>query len=111
MTVAVMGLLGVALILWIAAMQLVVAAQAAHRARAAADLGALAAAGVVLEGGAQPCESARVLVQRNGARLRGCSLGTGADVTVTASVVLSWRIPGVPREATASSRAGPARPI
>lgn len=76
-----------------------------HRAAAAADLAALAAADRALEGQGPACARAAVIAAAGGARLAGCRLaGLVVDVTVAVPA------PGVLRPfgpATARARAGP----
>jgi len=76
-----------------------------HKAIAAADLSALAAAGAALAGEESACALAAGIANSMGARLTSCSLsGVVADVSVTASADLA--IVGV-ATARASARAGP----
>lgn len=77
-----------------------------HKAIAAADLSALAAAGKALEGEESACAAAVDIATSMGARLTACSLsGVIADVTVTVSAELG--VVGL-ATAQASARAGPA---
>lgn len=78
---------------------------ARHRAGAAADLGALAAASSAPRGSGSACAVAQRVVRANGGRLAGCQL-VGADVIVTAAVTPAilgdeWG------EARVTARAGP----
>jgi secretion/DNA translocation related TadE-like protein len=88
---------------------------ARHRAEAAADLAALAAAGRIGLGG-DACAAARRTAAANDATVTSCRLTVAADGrtgTVTIRVVGSVRLPVVGRRAvTASARAGrmPANP-
>ena len=77
-----------------------------HRAEAAADFAALAAATAVATGEQDACTTARELAERNGARLTGCVL-VGADVEVSVATPVRFGRFGV-RDATARARAGPA---
>ena len=81
---------------------------ARHRAQAAADLSALAAADAVAGGPDQACAAAGALVTRMGAELAQC-LVEGLDVIVTADVPVAFRIPGLSGVVSARStaRAGP----
>lgn len=79
---------------------------ARHEARNAADFGALAGAVQVLDGAAA-CARAADLVSANGGRMTGCRVD-GLDLIVTARVRVA-PLPGMTRDATATSRAGPAR--
>ncbi|GAA1346988.1 Rv3654c family TadE-like protein [Falsarthrobacter nasiphocae] len=83
-TVAVIGVLLVAVGLITGASGVVAARVAALEAQTAAELGALAAADAQrgLAGG-EPCAVARRVVEANGARLAGCA-ETGEDMAVTA---------------------------
>ncbi|WP_018683877.1 Rv3654c family TadE-like protein [Actinokineospora enzanensis] len=77
---------------------------ARHRAEAAADLAALAAAAHAVSGPEAACARARWVVERMGARLDACGLdGWVAAVAVTVR-------PGLPTAGAASARAraGPA---
>lgn len=107
-TVLVTGALGVLLVLTAAAIQLGAAAGAAHRARAAADLAALAGASALQQGSGDPCSRASELVTRNGGHLLSCTLGAAESVWVRASADVPGSWPGIPRLATATARAGPA---
>jgi secretion/DNA translocation related TadE-like protein len=76
-----------------------------HRAIAAADLSALAAAGKALDGEESACAAAADIATSMGARLTRCSLsGVIADVAVTVSAELS--VVGLVT-GRASARAGP----
>jgi secretion/DNA translocation related TadE-like protein len=74
---------------------------ARQRAQAAADLGALAGATLVIQGEAAACGRAGELVGANGGRLGACR-ADGLDLVVTAEV----EVAGV-GTARASARAGP----
>lgn len=77
-----------------------------HKAIAAADLSALAAAGKAIEGEETACAAAAGIAGSMDARLTACSLtGVVADVTVTVTVELG--VVGL-ATARASARAGPA---
>lgn len=79
-----------------------------HRAQAAADLAALAAAGMAAGYSDGPCRLARDVARSNGGRLVGCRLdGMVADVVV--EVTLPGWLPAV-GSARARSRAGPSAP-
>ncbi|MCU1684959.1 MAG: putative rane protein [Amycolatopsis sp.] len=82
------------------------AAIARHRAEGAADLAALAAAGVAHRGSGPACDLARLVAERMATRLVGCRLD--AD---DALVEVSASAPGVPLNfgsVGARARAGPA---
>jgi len=99
-----LGLIAAVLMLTVSGLVLASAVLASHRARAAADLGALAAAGALIRG--EPtrsaCEIAARVAAVNHGLLRQC-VTTGAEVRVTVAVVGSMRGVGI---ATARSRAG-----
>ncbi|MDQ4007193.1 MAG: pilus assembly protein TadG-related protein [Actinomycetota bacterium] len=78
-------------------------AAAKHRATAAADLAALAAAST----GSGGCEVAARTAGGNGARLTGCT-PAGLDVTVTVEVEAEYAF-GLHHVISARARAGPAR--
>lgn len=103
-----LGVVGVLVGLAVTLSLLGQAAVARHRAEAAADLAALAAADVLLgraEGGA--CTSAARTARDNGASLVSCRPAAGATVTV--EVVVRIRGPGAALGvASATGRAGPA---
>ncbi|WP_325027375.1 Rv3654c family TadE-like protein [Gordonia iterans] len=83
------------------------AVQARHRAQAAADLGALAAARSQLFGEGDPCARARDLTarQEGAPAVTGCVL-VGEDVVVTVTV-RAWLGRFGVRDAVARARAGP----
>lgn len=107
-TVLTVAAIGVLLILATAGLQLGAAATAAHRARTAADLSALAGATALQEGSDSPCARAAQVAGRNEAEIVDCSLGAEESVSVRVSTSVSTRWPGVPDRAVASARAGPA---
>lgn len=82
-----------------------IAQMARHRANAAADLAALAAAQVLLDGTADPCAEAQQKVNANGAELTSCTVD-GENVTVTVSVAVNLGRWGL-GHAKAAARAGP----
>jgi secretion/DNA translocation related TadE-like protein len=100
---AVLALIGTAAVLAGAAVV------ARHRASAAADLAALAAAGRAVLGYADACSVGREVAAANAAALTGCTVGTGAVAEVTVSVPVQLGRLGV-HTATARARAGPAPP-
>ena len=80
---------------------------ARHRAYAAADLAALAAAAHALEGTHGACHLAEVIAHDSGGRLQRCVLhGRISEVVVTSEVHTA--LPGL--VATGHARAGPQRP-
>lgn len=90
----------------VAALALGSAMVASHRARAAADLAALAGAGRLLDGAGTPqaCAAARSLARANGAVLLGCTPAAGGSLVVVVGVE-----PGIGGlgNAVARARAGP----
>jgi secretion/DNA translocation related TadE-like protein len=80
---------------------------AAHQARTAADLGALAGAAQAVYGQVVACERARAVVAANDARLVECEV-TGLDLVVVVEVTPVLDA-GLARPATATARAGPIR--
>jgi secretion/DNA translocation related TadE-like protein len=111
-TVLVLAGLGALVFLMTAGLTISAAVLGAHRARAAADLGALAGALAVQRGetGARACERAVAVIERNQGRLVSCSAGPEGfvDVEVTARARGPLMLPGLGAlEAKARSRAGP----
>lgn len=98
---AVVGLLVVlGLLAWLGA-----AAVSRHRATAAADLAALAAAAYARDGPAEACERARLVTGRMGARLEFCEL-SGWDALVQVAVEPHGLLADF-APAEAKARAGP----
>jgi secretion/DNA translocation related TadE-like protein len=82
----------------------VVGVVAAHRrAQSAADLGSLAGAAALQDGG-DPCQRAGSIAKRNGASLRACEVD-GWNVTVEVVSTIRW--PGGSLDLPARGRAGP----
>lgn len=104
-TVVMLGVIAAVLMLTISGLFLASAVLASHRARAAADLAALASAGVLMRGEppAAACQSAAQVVAANHGRVQGC-IAIGTEVRLTIAVPAGMRGLGV---ATARSRAGP----
>lgn len=110
-TVVVVAAVGVALLLLMGGLALGSAVVATHRARAAADLGALAAAQAVQRGvdPAAACSLGASVTGRNSARPAGCVVLADGSVTVRAQTRVSFVLSGAGgRTATAAARAGPA---
>lgn len=78
---------------------------ARHRVQAAADLGALAAAGALDEGTVAGCARAEQVAGRMRARLRTCSVEEW-DVVLSVEAAVSWGPLGIV-VAHAQARAGP----
>ena len=104
-TVVMLGVIAVVLTMTVCGLMLASAVLASHRARAAADLGALAAAGVLIRGepSAAACQCAFRVASANHAELQSCST-LGAEVRLSVDVPAGVKALGV---ATARSRAGP----
>ncbi|HEY6743795.1 MAG TPA: Rv3654c family TadE-like protein [Lapillicoccus sp.] len=105
-TVAAVGVAGVLLAMTVGALLVVSAVVAAHRAQAAADLGALAAAAAMARGESSSAACARgaTVAARNGAVLASCRAAT--DLSVEVLVEVRATAPRV-GSAAARSRAGP----
>lgn len=96
--------MGVVLICLTGALALLSAVQASHRARAAADLAALAGAQVLVGADARaPCQVAEGVAASNGGAMIGCTV-EGDDITVSVATSAGW--PGL-APAQARARAGP----
>jgi secretion/DNA translocation related TadE-like protein len=79
-----------------------------HRARSAADLASLAAAGPAAHGGEVDCRVGASVAEANGALLTGCAPQADASVVVTVAVGRRWP-PGwarLPAVVTVRARAG-----
>ncbi|MFC4373003.1 Rv3654c family TadE-like protein [Nocardia halotolerans] len=81
---------------------------ARHRAQAAADLGALAAAGALAEGAEVGCAQAGEVARRMGARVSRC-VAEQWDVVVTVEANVALGVFGV-RTVGGAARAGPVDP-
>ena len=108
-TVWVLALAGVLGLAALAGLLVAGAVVARHRAGAAADLAALAAAGSAVAGEADPCAAATRIAEANGAHLRRCAVDAGAVAEVVTVVDVRLGPLGV-RQATGRARAGPAAP-
>lgn len=106
-TVAVVGLLVVLLVLGGLTATLGSIAVLRHRAAAAADLAALAAAKHAIEGPQVACAAARAVARAQGADLRSCRL-EGWDATVAVRIPGHGRLAGL-GSANGRARAGPVR--
>lgn len=100
-----LGVIAAVLTMTVSGLLLASAVLASHRARAAADLAALAAAGLLIRGEAAgaACESAAQVAAANHGRLQQC-LASGTEVRLVVVVTAGVTGLGV---ATARSRAGP----
>lgn len=85
--------------------QVGVAVVARHRAQGAADLGALAAAGLLAQSAEAGCAEAGEIARRMGVRVRRCSVAQW-DVVVDVEANVSAGVFGM-RTVRASARAGP----
>ncbi len=109
-TVLVLAGVGVAVMLLTGGLALGSAVTASHRARAAADLGALAAAQAIQRGAASAaaCSLAASVMERNGGRSHRCEVAADGSVTTTALTTPSYGLPGTRAgTTTATARAGP----
>ena len=100
-----LGVIAVVLMLTVSGLLLASAVLASHRARAGADLSALAAAGALMRGesAGAACESAAQVAAANHGRVQEC-IASGTEVRLSVSVLTSVKGVG---SATARSRAGP----
>jgi secretion/DNA translocation related TadE-like protein len=112
MTVAVLGVLLATVMALGSALVVAAATTAQHRARSAADLGALAAASA-LESGQSPgqaCDAGEVVVRSNGAGPLACDVTADGSVEVEVGVSWSAAVPSLGGQtARARSRAGPSQ--
>jgi secretion/DNA translocation related TadE-like protein len=109
-SVAVVAAIGVALILLVGGLALASAVIATHRARAAADLGALAAAQAIQRGlgAAEACAVGTSVTARNGAQPASCAVAADGSVTSGAMTKASFGLPWAGgRTTTVTARAGP----
>ena len=106
-TVWVLALAGLLALLGVALMLVGGAVVARHRASAAADLAALAAAGRAVLADPAACATAARLARANGAELEGCVVRPEAVVEVRVRVLVRLRPLGI-LAAPARARAGPA---
>lgn len=100
-----LGVIAAVLMLTVSGLLLASAVLASHRARAAADLAALAAAGALMRGepvGAA-CGSAAHVAAANHGQVLECNV-SGTEVRLSVEVAASVKGVGI---ATARSRAGP----
>jgi secretion/DNA translocation related TadE-like protein len=104
-TVVMLAVIAAVLTLTVSGLSLSSAVLASHRARTAADLAALAAAGALLGGepASTACQSAARVAAANDAQLQRC-VAVGGEVRISVAVQAGARGLGV---ATARSRAGP----
>ncbi|HRW00660.1 MAG: hypothetical protein KDB39_18010 [Austwickia sp.] len=109
-TILTIVLVAAMIILLPATLGLVTAVQAKQRARAAADLGAIAAVSNFMAGldAATSCRRAAGFVTANAAQPTGCYITPEGTATVTARVTARLPVVGM-RTTTTSARAGPVR--
>ena len=110
-TVLAVGLIGVLLTCLVGGLAVASAVHASQRARAAADLAALAGAAAFQRGLSEgtACHAALRLAAANGAVLRECRVADDLSVTVQVAVPVGHRLPGtLGGPARAEARAGPA---
>jgi secretion/DNA translocation related TadE-like protein len=108
-TVWVIALTGVLAAIGVAAVLVGAAVVGRHRASAAADLAALAAAEHAVRGDPAACAAAGEVAGANGARLTACTVGDAAVVDVAVAVPVRLGPLGV-SQAGARARAGPVEP-
>jgi secretion/DNA translocation related TadE-like protein len=103
--VVMLAVIAAVLMLTVSGLLLASAVLASHRARAAADLAALAAAGVLIRGepSGAACQSAAQVAVANHGRMQRC-VAAGTEVRISVAVPAGVKGLGV---ATARSRAGP----
>ena len=104
-TVVMLAVIATVLVLTVSGLLLASAVLASHRARSAADLAALAAAGMLMRGepATAACESAARVAAANHGRVQRCIV-SGQEVRLTVAVAAGVESLGV---AEARSRAGP----
>jgi secretion/DNA translocation related TadE-like protein len=110
-SVLMVGIVGVVIALSSAALIIAGYAVSYHRARAAADLGALSAA-AAFQQGRDACAQATLTAKQHGAQVERCDVvGDAIDfvVTVRVSLATPTRIPQLPKAVTAEAHAGPVR--
>lgn len=107
-TVLTLALIGAVVASLIIAQAVVIAVLAAGRARTAADLGAIAAAGAFASGQSAPaaCRAGGTIVTRNDATQRRCSVSASGVSIIETRVVVRLPLLGL-RQVAASARAGP----
>jgi secretion/DNA translocation related TadE-like protein len=104
-SVVALAMLAVLLTVTVVVVHLGAATVARHRAQAAADLGALAAAVRLADGMGAACAAADAVINAMGAGSGGCSV-QGLDVVIAVEVPVSIGSWGT-GQAVASARAGP----
>jgi len=109
-TVLMLAAVGVLLLVGVGGLAVSSAVAAMHRARAAADLGALAAAGALARGlpGQEACAAGLRVVRANAASAQACRPAGDGSVTVVATAPAGLRLSGLAWTARAVGRAGPA---
>ena len=107
-TVLAAAVVGVVVLVLSGALLVVSVLHDVHRARAAADLAALAAAARLVTGSAPDCSEGSSVARANGATLSRCEvLADGSvEVAVTVSLRVAGGLAGLPSHATARARAG-----
>lgn len=109
-TVMALGLIAALITATVASLAVLSAVRAAHQARSAADLAALAGAVVHQEVSAasRPCAEVERITLRHDVELVDCQVDAVGAVTVTTSAVIPYRLGGVgPERAEGRARAGP----
>ena len=109
-TVLSLAAVGALLVCLVGGLAVASAVHAGHRARAGADLAALAAAAALAQGtaGGAACARGSGIAAANGTALRRCAAAGDGSVTVEVTAPVSLRLPGLPAgPAVARARAGP----
>jgi len=107
-TVLVVGALGVVVAVLTGVLVVAATVRDVHRARSAADLAALAAAGPLQSGGRANCAAGADVARANEAVLTGCTPQPDGSVLVTTAVDRAWSPgwAGLPAVVSAQARAG-----
>lgn len=108
-TVLALGIIAVMITVTVAALVVLGAVRAAHTARSAADLAALAGAvEYQRRPGGSACVEARRVARRHEVEMVTCGISAGGEVTVTTAAPIPLRLGGVgPEHAEGRARAGP----
>lgn len=107
-TVNAVGIIAALLTATVGALAVLSAVHAVHTARAAADLGALAAAVDHQEGGGAGCAEAVRVAALHEVDVTRCTIDAAGVADVTTSAAIAFQVPGVtPARAEGRARAGP----
>jgi secretion/DNA translocation related TadE-like protein len=107
-TVLVLAVLGTVTLVLAGALVVVTAVRDVHRARAAADLAALAAASGLAVGGTADCAAAATVAHAMRGEVRQCGALADGSVVVDVEVATSWPAgwAGLPEVVRGAARAG-----